>query len=271
VISLQQELQKTLEQMNCTGHEILYFETIDSTNTWLKHAALEGAADGTVVIAEHQTAGRGRMTRSFESPTGKGLYLSVLLQPQNIPPERLVPITALAGVAVCNAVERICGIRPALKWPNDLVLGKRKLCGILTEMVFNENGAPCVILGIGINVSHSLEDFSSEVRELATSLQIELGREISKVQLAAALVREIDRVYLAMQTEVLEMYHMIYRRDCVNLGKRIQLIHTDGTRTAAEALDIDQDFGLIVRTEDGEQKTVHSGEVSVRGLYGYME
>ena len=116
------------------GCEIRRFDCLDSTNTYLKREALAGARDGTVAIADYQTAGRGRRERSFQSPAGKGIYLSVLLRPR-LPPERLLLVTALAGVAVCEAVERVCGIRPGLKWPNDPVLGNRKLCGILTELV----------------------------------------------------------------------------------------------------------------------------------------
>ena len=230
----------------------------------------EDAVDGTVVIAKHQTAGRGRLNRSFESPDGKGLYFSVLLKPE-IPPERLVCITAMAGVAVCGAVERICNLRPGLKWPNDPVLRGRKLCGVLTELVMDEAGCPHVVLGIGVNVSQKAEDFSPEVAKLATSLEAELGKEVSFAALAAALIEELDQLYRALLKDDLEMYLAAYRRDCVNLGKTVQLIRPDGTRETAEALDIDEQFGLIVRMSDGSEQTVRAGEVSVRGLYGYLE
>ena len=267
---MKQELRNILGKTNIVGQEIRCFDTIDSTNTYLKRAALEGAADGTVVLAAYQTAGRGRMTRSFESPKGKGLYLSVLLRPQ-LQPEQLLPVTALVGVAVCDAVECVCGVRPGLKWPNDPVLGNRKLCGILTELVLDAAGRPCVVLGIGINVSQTTEDFSPEVAELATSLLLALGQEVSCAALAAAVIEKLDRLYATLLAGDLAVYLAAYRRDCVNLGKSIQLIHPDGSREQAAALDVDEAFGLVVRGADGEIRTVRSGEVSVRGLYGYLE
>jgi len=266
---VEQEIRQYLQRTETVGSAILYFDTIDSTNTCLKEQALRGAADGTVVIAGHQTAGRGRMTRSFESPEGKGLYLSVLLRPK-LPSERLLPLTAMAAVAACDAVERVCGARPGVKWPNDLVLGGKKLCGILTELVM-DGTQPCVVLGVGVNVSQQPADFSPEVADMATSLAVQLGRAVSRAELAAALIEALDRLYTALKANDLLPWLTAYRRDCVNLGKPVQLIAPDGTREAATALDVDKAFGLTVQTAEGTGKTVRAGEVSVRGLYGYIE
>lgn len=251
--------------------KLICLDEIDSTNTCLRQMALEGAEDGTAVTAEYQTAGRGRMGRSFQSPKGKGIYLSVLFRP-HLPPERLMSVTALAGLAVCDAVERICGVRPGLKWPNDPVLGNRKLCGVLTEMALEgETGrVQHLVVGVGINVNQLQEDFRDEVAEIATSLRMELGRPISRSALTAALLEELDRVYAALKSGDLAEYLAAYRRDCVNLGKTVQLIGGE-TRETVTAVDVDESFGLVVRGEDGTEKTVRSGEVSVRGLYGYVE
>jgi len=267
---LEQRIRRYLRETAVVSSEVRWFNVIDSTNTYLKKAALEGAPNGTVVIADRQTAGRGRMTRSFESPEGKGIYLSVLLQP-DMPVERLLSVTAMAGVAVCGAVERVCGVRPGLKWPNDLELGNRKVCGILTELVMNERGCPNVIVGIGVNVSQSAEDFTPEVSKMATSLAAALDREVPREVLAAELIEELDKLYAALLKDDLAAYLAAYRKDCINLGRAVQLIHPDGGRETAEALDVDEAFGLVVRTEDGVVKTIRSGEVSVRGLYGYIE
>jgi len=254
-----------------TDRDLRCFDTIDSTNTYARQIALEGAADRTAVIADCQTAGRGRMGRSFQSPRGKGVYLSVLFRP-DLPPERLMPVTALAGLVVCDAVERLCGVRPGLKWPNDPVLGNRKLCGVLTEMALEgETGrVQHLVVGIGINVLHTPEDFQEEVAEIATSLQMELGKSVSRSRLTALLLEELDRVYEALRSGNLEAYLASYRRDCVNLGKTVQLIGPEGRETVT-AVDVDEAFGLVVRTPEGDEKTVRSGEVSVRGLYGYVE
>lgn len=266
------EIRSFLGETAVVGRELRCFDTLDSTNLRAKQLGMEDAPDGTVVTAELQTAGRGRMDRSFQSPRGKGVYLTVLLRP-NLPPERLLPVTAMAGVAVCGAVEELCGVRPGLKWPNDPVLGGKKLCGILTELsVEGETGrVQYLVLGIGVNVGQKLEDFSPEVAEMATSLSMALGHPVSRPALAAAEIRALDRLYADLLAGNLAPYLTACRRDCVNLGKTVQLISPDGTRETARALDIDGDFSLVVRTEAGETRTVRSGEVSVRGMYGYTE
>ena len=267
----EREVRRFLGDTMLLGRELHCLDTVDSTNTYAKKLALSGAADGTVVIANNQTAGRGRMGRSFQSPRDKGIYLSVLLRPA-LTPDKLMPVTAMAGVAVCNAVEQVCGVRPGLKWPNDPVIGSRKLCGILTEVSLEgETGrVQYLVLGIGINVSHTQEDFSPDVAQIATSLEAYLGRSVSRPELAAALIREIERLYLTLLVGDLGEYLEYYRGNCVNLGKTVQLLGTD-TREVVTAVDIDPEFGLVVRGEDGREKVVRSGEVSVRGMYGYVE
>lgn len=266
------EIRKFLGETAVVGRVLRCFDELDSTNIRAKQLALEGAADGTVVTADFQSAGRGRMDRSFQSPKGRGVYLTALLRP-GLSPERLLPVTAMAGVAVCGAVEELCGVRPGLKWPNDPVLGGKKLCGILTELsVEGETGrVQYLVLGIGVNVLHTVEDFSPEVAEMATSLSLALGRPVSRPALAAAEIRALDRLYADLMAGDLAKYLEAYRRDCVNLGRTVQLISPDGSRETAQALDIDDDFSLVVRTAAGAVKTVRSGEVSVRGMYGYTE
>nr|WP_325213140.1 biotin--[acetyl-CoA-carboxylase] ligase [uncultured Oscillibacter sp.] len=265
------EIRCFLGETAVVGRELRCFEELDSTNNYLK--SWTDGPDGAAVTAESQTAGRGRMDRSFQSPKGQGIYLSVLLHPA-LPPDRLPPATALAGVAVCAAVERVCGLRPGLKWPNDPVLNGKKLCGILTELSLEaETGrVQSLVLGIGINVGQRPEDFSPEVREVATSLLQVLGKPVSRPRLTAALLEELDRAYGALLAGDLSEYLAAYRRDCVNLGKTVQLIpFGGGERETARAVDIDGDFSLVVRGEDGKERAVRSGEVSVRGLWGYTE
>ena len=244
-------------------------EEIDSTNSYLKREALSGAPHGTVAVANGQTAGRGRMTRSFQSPPGKGVYLSILLRP-HLPPPDLMGVTGMAAVAVCNAVERTAGVRPGIKWTNDLVLNGRKICGILTEMALEtESGLiQYAVIGAGVNVCHTPEDFGPEVSRMATSLAQE-GYSVARSVLAAAMIEELFRLSGALGGDTTPWVDA-YRRDCVNIGKPVQLIWT-GRRVRGKALDIDGQFGLVVRLEDGSQTTVRTGEVSVRGLYGYAE
>ena len=264
-MELETKIRSLLGANAVVGRQLICLEEVDSTNNYAKELARAGGADGTVVIADCQTAGRGRRERSFQSPRGKGLYLTVLLRP-GLPPDRLPPVTALAGVAVCGAVERVCGVRPGLNWPNDPVLRGKKLCGILTELT----GAGALILGIGINVSQTAEDFSPDVAAMATSLVLELGRPVSRAALAAALLEELDCMYDALRAGRWQAVLEQYRRDCVNLGRQVQLLTADGRETVT-AVAVDGDFGLVVRDGAGAERTVRSGEVSVRGMYGYTE
>lgn len=267
------EIRSHLKKTRTVGRTLYCFAELDSTNNYARTLSQQGAPDGTAVIADCQTAGRGRMNRGFQSPKGKGIYLSVLLRPQ-LPPERLPLVTALAGVALCDAVEAVCGVRPGLKWPNDPVLNSRKLCGILTEASLEaETGRlQSLIVGIGVNVLQAPEDFSPEVAAMATSLFQATGQAVSRPRLAAAILEALDRMYDDLQRDNLEPWRRTYRADCVNLGKTVQLIpFNGGPRETARAVDVDGDFSLIVQRPDGTRKTVRSGEVSVRGLWGYIE
>lgn len=265
------EIHRFLPPTEVVGRKLVCLSQVDSTNTRARELALAGEPEGLVVVADCQTAGRGRMGRSFQSPQGKGIYLTALLRPQ-LPPERLMIVTALAGVAVCGAVEAVCGLSPGLKWPNDPVLNGKKLCGILTELALEaETGSlQYLVVGIGVNVLQTAEDFSTEVAAIATSVAAELGRPVSRPALAAALIARLDRLRSALVSGDTEAYLAEYRRRCVNLGKRVRLLTSDGEESG-EALDVDRDFGLVVRKDDGTVTTVRSGEVSVRGLYGYTE
>ena len=268
----EEEIRACLKPTETVGRELHCFDEIDSTNTCAKKLALSGAPDGTVVVADCQTAGRGRMERRFQSPKGQGIYLTALLRP-DLPPEKLLSVTTLAGVAVCEAVEQVCGVRPLLKWPNDPVLGGKKLCGILTEMSMEgESGRlQYLVVGIGLNVHQRPEDFTPDVAEMATSLLQATGKPWSRAALAAVEVEALDRMYAALKAGDLSDYLAAYRRDCVNLGKMVQLIRPDNSRETVTAVDIDDAFSLVVRRDSGETFTVRSGEVSVRGMYGYID
>ena len=245
-------------------------ERVDSTNNACKRLAAEGAPDGTAVLTGMQTAGRGRRGRTFVSPPG-GLYFSLILRP-HAQPEALMHLTAMVAVAAARAIERVSGVYPGIKWTNDLVLNGRKLCGILTELsVEGETGTlQYVVPGIGINVSQCEEDFDGDVAQIATSILRETGRRISRAELAAAMIEELDALYAALKSGDTSAYLEEYRRRCVTIGREVQLLWQD-TKEKVTALDVDEEFGLVVRRENGTVETVRTGEVSVRGLYGYVE
>ena len=248
------------------GTSLEYFSCIDSTNSYLKRMVMDGASDGTVAVADAQSAGRGRMGRTFQSPAGKGLYLSMLLRPA-VSAQKLMRATGMAAVAAARAVEKVSGVKVGIKWTNDLVLNGRKLCGILAETVM-QGSETALVLGVGVNVCHRREDFDGEVADIATSLAME-GVRVDRSRLAAALIEELRRLGDDLDGDI-GTYVGAYRERCVTIGQEVRLMWTEGQERAA-ALDIDDQFGLVVRKENGEISTVRTGEVSVRGLYGYTE
>ena len=245
---------------------------MDSTNNYAKSLAMTRPIpeEGMAIAAEEQTGGRGRLGRSFQSPRGRGVYLTMLWKPDT-PPVRAVSLTACAAVAVCEGIQEACGLRPGIKWTNDIVLEGRKLSGILTEMaVEGETGAlQYLITGIGVNANHLPEDFSPDVREIAVSLAQTLGRPVDRGRLCACLINALDRMY-ARWLAGDESWKERYRSSCLTLGRQVRLLRGDRTEDAfAEGLD--DDLGLIVRFPDGRRETVTAGKVSVRGLFGYMD
>lgn len=247
---------------------VYQYDMLDSTNTQCRRLAAGGVMDA-VVTADCQTAGRGRMGRSFQSPPGLGLYLSALWR-TGLRTDTLPMVTPLAAVAVCRAVERVCGLRCGIKWPNDLVLGGRKVCGILTESSFRPDGAPdWVIVGIGVNVSQTAADFSPDVAGMATSLRAEAGHAVSRDELARALMGELTDLHDRALPDP-ALWRADYCARCVSIGQRVRLVR-GGTACEAAAEGIDPRYGLTVRYDDGTVETLYGGEVSVRGLYGYSE
>ncbi len=245
---------------------VLCLDRVNSTNKRLRDMAYDGAPDGQVIIANEQTEGRGRLGRSFASPKDKGIYLSMLLRPEGRPADS-VALTAWTAVAVCNAVEKACGIRPGIKWVNDLVLDRKKICGILTEMlVETESGSiGYVIIGIGINVNHEESDFPEDVRRIATSLYAHTGTLYTRARLAAEIIRELDALRAAWPQEK-EAYLKAYREGNVTVGKEVRVFSGD-SQYPATAISIGDDFSLTVKHPDGRIENLSGGEVSVRGLY----
>ena len=251
------------------GHPLLCFECIDSTNTECKRQAMAGAPDGLVAVAEEQTGGKGRKGRAFLSPKGKGLYLSALLRP-DLPPAEVTDITAWVAVAVCDGIQASCGVRPRIKWTNDLVLNGKKLCGILTEIALEgeSHALDYLVPGIGINVSQTPEDFGPELAATATSLSYELGRPVRRADLAVQVIKALDRMYAGFPRNRQE-YLDKYRADCLTPGNQVQLV-TPNSRREAFAVEIDDQFRLVVEFPDGTRQALSAGEVSVRGMYGYV-
>lgn len=250
-----------------TDH-ILYLPSINSTNECLKQMGSQGAPHGAALFAGFQHGGKGRLGRSFHSPEGMGIYMSMLLRPACTPVD-LMHLTCAVAVAVCNAVEQAAGFRPGIKWTNDLVHEKKKLGGILTELKLARNGSvDFVIIGIGINCRQTQEDFPEDIQAIATSVDMVTGKENDPARLAAALLEELAK----MDTQLLTAKDSIlnqYRTDCITIGQQICVVRGDLVRHG-QALTVDTEGALLVQYEDGTTESVNSGEVSIRGMYGYV-
>lgn len=228
------------------GKRLFLYDTIDSTNTEAKRRALQGAESGTVILADCQTAGRGRLGRDFHSPAGSGVYLSTLLRPQ-IPMEQAVLVTTGASVAVCRAVETVTGQSLAIKWVNDLYLSGKKVCGILAEAVND-----VIVVGIGINCTTV---FDGELADRAGSL----GLAGIRCRLAAELVNQLAHLetMIAKQNFLTE-----YRERSMVLGKEVTILQEPGSHYIAE--DIGGKGELILRDSSGNRRMLSTGEISIR-------
>ena len=250
------------------GDRFHFIPETGSTNDDLKAMAKQGAPHGTVVLADRQTGGHGRLGRSFHSPGGKGIYMSILLRPKCAPTE-LMHLTCAAAVAMCDALEEAVGLRPGIKWTNDLVFQKRKLGGILTELSLDKKGmVDYAIIGIGINCCQQEADFPEDIRDIAGSLTLATGQMVDRSRVAAAMMEALHVMSCTLFSGSFVMLRQ-YRRDCVTLGQDVSILRGDDI-FHAHALDVDGSGALIVRYEDGSVEAVNSGEVSVRGMYGYL-
>ncbi len=245
-------------EFHAHGWRVTVYNTVDSTNAALKRLA--DAPQGTAILAWQQTQGRGRLGRSFLSPAG-GLYLSVLLRP-SVPPEQLLHLTAMAAVAVRRAIYDSCGLPVQIKWMNDLVCDGKKVCGILTELV-----GTAVIIGIGINVNTPVEAFSANLSDIAVSLKMLCGHDISTDALTQSLLLRLQELNSVLLTEK-EAWLAEYAKNCVTVGKTV-LVQRDGSRRKAFAEGIDDTGGLRLIYENGERAILRSGEATLRAENGY--
>ena len=265
---MKEAIQAALPQWYPWKDQILWFDSIGSTNDHLRNLARQGAPHGTAVIATHQANGHGRMGRSFHSPRGQGVYLSLLLRPGCAATE-LMHLTCAAAVAMCDAVELAAGIQPGIKWTNDLVWGNRKLGGILTELGFGAGGTvDYAIVGIGINCLQTKDDFPPEIREMALSLSMASGRTVLPENLAAAMLQTLCTMERKLLTEKKEILNC-YRQRCVTIGRQISVVRGEEVRYGT-ALSVDDEGALVVAFREGTVEAVNSGEVSIRGMYGYL-
>ena len=247
--------------------KIIYYKQLDSTNTEIARLAAEGAAHGTVVVADAQTAGKGRRGRGWESPAGENVYMSVLLRPDCVS-DRAPMLTLVMAYSVAKALKELGFIDVQIKWPNDLVLSGKKICGILTEMQLKDTEIDYVVVGVGINVNTT--NFPEELKDTATSLYMESGRVSDRETLVESIVEYFDGAYRQfLETQDLSFLKEAYNDMLVNVGREVRVLEP-GNEYTAYAQGINTEGELLVRTAEGEEKRIYAGEVSVRGIYGYV-
>ncbi|HAB17280.1 MAG TPA: biotin--[acetyl-CoA-carboxylase] ligase, partial [Verrucomicrobiales bacterium] len=243
------------------GRQIEVFLETASTNDIVDKLGRDGVEEGVVVFAESQSRGRGRLGRTWASPAGKGLWFSVLLRPR-MHPTAATRLTVMAAVAVARAIERQTGLHPAIKWPNDLLLGTRKCAGILLELSAELDHIRQVVLGIGLDVNAALEDFPSAIRTSATSLASELGRPVDRPSLAAAVLEELEVAYVQLQSDRFAVLADEWVERGTTLGRRVN-IRVGSREISGIAECLDDDGTLLVRTEHGRLERVVGGDVTL--------
>ncbi len=249
------------------GCGVIYLPETDSTNTRAKRLGDEGASHGTLVIAEQQTGGKGRRGRRWESPAGSSIYMSILLRPE-IQPNQAPMLTLVMAQSVAEAIREVTNQEALIKWPNDIVVNGKKVCGILTEMSTEIQWINHVVIGVGINVN--IESFPEELEETATSLYLESGKRQRRAPLIAEVMKQFERYYNQfIQTGDLSGMQEEYNRLLVNRDREVRVLEP-GHEYNGRAAGINETGELLIRTGDGQIRKVYAGEVSVRGIYGYV-
>lgn len=253
------DLLARLAQVRVVGRTIRVFEETNSTNDLVDRMARDGVPEGVVVFAESQTRGRGRLGRVWMSPRGKGLWFSVLLRPA-LPPQAATQLTIAAATSICRAIHVVTGLSPEIKWPNDILYRGRKLAGILTEMGAELDRIKHVVIGAGLNVNQSAEDFPPELRRQATSLQMESGQAVARPVLAAEILRQLDLDYARIGQGKFGEIADEWARQCSTLGLRVSIqVGNRQVNGLAEALDADG--ALLVRAHHGHLERIVGGDV----------
>ncbi|MGN1180172.1 MAG: biotin--[acetyl-CoA-carboxylase] ligase [Suilimivivens sp.] len=260
------ELQSRIKT-KMAGSHLLYFDVIDSTNIEAKKQAEMNAPEGLLVVADKQEAGRGRRGRSWESPAGANIFMTILLRP-SFSPERASMVTLVMAISVAQAITEAAELDAKIKWPNDIVVNKKKVVGILTELTMETDYIQYLVCGVGINVNQT--DFPEAIRETATSLYLEGGKKINRAVLIEKTMEHFEENYgIFCRTEDMSGLMEAYNALLVNNGAQVRVLDPKGEYDGLSR-GINELGELIVEKGDGSVENVYAGEVSVRGIYGYV-
>lgn len=257
---------KSLLATKWAGQQIAYYSVLDSTNNRAKRMAEEGAPHGTLILADEQTGGRGRRGRSWETPPKSSIAMTLIIRPK-LPPEKASMLTLVQGMAVASACRELLGLPAKIKWPNDVVIDGKKICGILTEMSAEMDDIHYLVIGTGINAN--MEEFPEEIRGVATSLSLQAGRKVNRAEVICCCMKYFEKYYgIFMETEDLSGLKELYHKILVNLNAEVCVLEP-GNEYRGISRGINEKGELLVEKEDQTVETVFAGEVSVRGIYGY--
>jgi BirA family transcriptional regulator, biotin operon repressor / biotin---[acetyl-CoA-carboxylase] ligase len=257
-----EDLLSLVEGNKIVGRDIRVFQETSSTNDVIERLARDGVREGVVVFAESQSKGRGRLGRRWLSPSRRGLWFSLLLRPP-LRPQAATRLTVAAATALVRAIRGQTGLTPEIKWPNDILLRGRKVAGVLTELSAELDHIKYVILGLGVDVNLDATDFPAELRKVATSLKIETGAEIHRADLAAAILRELDRDYDRICRSEFEALADEWEQHCGTIGRRVR-IQVGSRVLQGEAEALDEDGALLLRTEHGRLERIIGGDVTLQ-------
>ncbi len=249
------------------GKSLDYSPVIGSTNKRAKELMAEGGVDGLVVYAGEQTSGRGRLGREWISPKNTDVYMTLCLRPF-IPPSSAPFLTMLAAVAVTRAVRKLTGLDAQIKWPNDIIVSGKKLCGILSEMAAEPDKLEYAVVGIGVNVNRPPEDFPDELKARATSLFAESGKRLKRADVIRAIIAEADTLYADFMKVGEGAFISEFKENCITLRSRVSV--SGAVSAVGTAEDMDESGALIIRDDAGNRIRVMAGDVSVRGIMGYV-
>lgn len=253
------DLLSSLGKTRVIGRDIRVFEETTSTNDVIEKLARDGVKEGAVVFAESQTKGRGRLGRKWMSPPRRGLWFSVLLRPQ-LPPASVTQLTIAAATAMFRSIRAQTGLSPGIKWPNDILMGGRKVAGILTELSAELDKVKYVILGVGVDVNLTATEFPPELRKLATSLKIETGHKLNRAELAVRILQELDHDYARVCSGQFEAVANEWEEHCSTIGHNV-VIHVGDRRIQGCAESLDADGALLLRTQHGRLERIIGGDV----------
>jgi BirA family transcriptional regulator, biotin operon repressor / biotin---[acetyl-CoA-carboxylase] ligase len=255
------DLLSRLGRTKVIGRDIRVFQQTTSTNDIIEKLARDGVREGAVVFAESQTKGRGRLGRLWLSPSGKGLWFSVLLRPQ-LPPQQTTQLTVATATALRRAIATQTGVKAEIKWPNDVLVQGRKVAGILTELNAEVDRVKYVILGMGVDVNQAASDFPAELRKLVTSLKVESGKAISRPELAVAILHELDHDYARIGNGEFSAVADEWEKHCTTLGRQVT-IRIGERRQQGRAEALGEDGALLLRTEHGHLERILGGDVTL--------